>query len=318
LNPLTVGGRGSALARWQVRWACQALEARHPGIDLQESVIETHGDVSSGPLDPLDRGVFVRTIQQALLDGAINVAVHSLKDLPSRTPDGLLLAAFPGRHPAEDLLIAGGSPDLTALPEGSRIGTGSPRRRFQLLHRRPDLQVEPLRGNVDTRLRSVTEGRLDGIVLARAGVERLGLALPGSHVLDPETMVPAAGQGALALEIRADDATTLERVSKLDCRETRMAVRCERACLESLDGGCMAPLAVHAWIAEERLHLMARAGSLDGRQVVHEEASMSCTTVDDPPRALAVAVADRLRSRGVESILEAARAAQLADLRDHG
>jgi hydroxymethylbilane synthase len=282
---LRLGTRGSQLARWQSEWV--AGELRRLGHTVELIEIATHGDVDRArPVEEIGtRGVFTKAIQQALLAREVDLAVHSLKDLPTEPVQGLTLAAVPPRESAADVIVC--STDnpvhpiyeenrsdrivhpteiLDVLPQGARVGTGSLRRQAQLLHWRPDLRISEVRGNVDTRLRKLNEGQFDAIVLAEAGLRRLGLAGRISEVLPFEIMLPAVGQGALGIECRADDDKTLAALAALDDAETRAAVTAERALLAHLRGGCMAPVGALGLVEAGRLTLQAVVLSPDGRQ----------------------------------------------------
>jgi hydroxymethylbilane synthase len=216
MRKLVLGTRGSALALWQARWVAARLRAAHPGLVVEERIVRTEGDEQqSSPLGRGDVGVFVRRIEQQLVAGTIDLAVHSLKDLPSAQPAGLVVAAVPERHDPRDVVVTRDGSTLEQVRSGTVLGTGSPRRRTQLLHARPDLRTEPMRGNVDTRIRKLAEGRFGGIVLALAGLERLGIDRLPYRPIDPRVCLPAVGQGALAIEIRADDAEARERLAFL-------------------------------------------------------------------------------------------------------
>jgi hydroxymethylbilane synthase len=261
---LKIGTRGSALARWQAQWVSGQLQER--GIDVQLVPIATQGDVRQGPIGAIGtQGVFTKEIQRALLDGHIDLAVHSLKDLPTEPIEGLALAAVPLRASPGDVLVSNQVAQFDALSRGARVGSGSTRRRAQLLHVRPDLQVLDIRGNVDTRLRHLDEGRYDAIVLAEAGLTRLGLVHRIRQVLPTQWMLPAVGQGALGLETRVDDARTRELVAFLDDADTHAAVVAERALMAALRGGCLAPLG--AWARMVAGALVLDAAVLDPQGV---------------------------------------------------
>ncbi|MFB9377455.1 hydroxymethylbilane synthase [Kineococcus gynurae] len=242
---LRLGTRRSALARTQSDWTAELLRGNGWMVELVE--ITTHGDVSREPLAQIGgTGVFVSALRDALLAGEVDLAVHSLKDLPTAPAEGLTLAAVPGREDPRDVLVARGGLALAGLPSGARVGTGSPRRRALLLDLRPDLDVVAVRGNVDTRLRMVSEGDLDAVVLAAAGLARLGRSGEASELLDAAAVVPAPGQGALAVECRADDTALVAALQALDVPAARRAVAAERAVLARLEVGCSAPVGAHA------------------------------------------------------------------------
>lgn len=298
---IRLGTRGSALARWQARWVAEQLQ--HRGAEVQQVVIVTSGDRRRSPIGDGLRGAFTKEIQQALLQGQIDLAVHSLKDLPTEPVEGLLLAAVPQRGPHGDALVCAAGFTLQTLPQGAKVGTGSVRRRAQLLHFRTDLCVEPVRGNVDTRLRKLDDGRFHALVLAEAGMHRLELAQRITQPLPMEIMLPAVGQGALALETRADDRATQQAVAPLDHRDSHAAVRAERAMLAALRGGCLAPVAGWGRLEGGQLVLTGRVLSPDGSRRI--EATESA----DPqqPEALGRLVASILLARGAGELIAAAR-----------
>lgn len=271
---LRLGTRRSALARTQSTWVADALRGRGADVDLVE--ITTHGDVSKAPLAQIGgTGVFVSALRDALLAGDVDLAVHSLKDLPTADADGLSLAAVPTREDPRDVLVTAPGRTLADLSTGARVGTGSPRRRALLLALRPDLDVVAVRGNIDTRLRFVTSGELEAVVLAAAGLSRLGLSAGGDgfavHLLDPDVFVPAPGQGALAVECRADDAPVLAALAALDVDADRLAVLAERQVLASLEAGCSAPVGAHARFGDGSLRMTVAVEGEDGlvRRTVH-------------------------------------------------
>ncbi|HEY0072806.1 MAG TPA: hydroxymethylbilane synthase [Abditibacteriaceae bacterium] len=278
---LIMGTRGSALALAQARQFARHLEAAHPGLKVEEQIIRTTGDKQqSAPLPAIGgKGVFTLEIEAALHEGVIDFAVHSLKDLPPELPEGLILGAIPHRANASDVFILRneieGLHSLDALPFGARIGTSSLRRQAQLLSLRPDLQIEDIRGNIDTRLRKLDEQNFDAIILAHAGLERLGLreAISGRCFdLDQNLFVPAPGQGALAIEARNADKQTLQLLSKLDDALTRAEISAERTAMRALNAGCSTPLGARAVASENALHLWAVVLSPDGKQRVFAEA----------------------------------------------
>ncbi len=304
LHSLRLGTRGSALARWQAEWVAGRLRAHGAAIELVE--ISTRADrQQSAPLGSLGiQGVFTKELQRALLEGAVDLAVHSLKDLPTEPVDGLVLAAVPPRGPVADVLVAPGAPALAELPPRARVGTGSLRRRVQLWHARPDLQMCDIRGNVDTRLRKLLEGHYDALVLARAGLERLGLASDLIYELPLEQMLPAAGQGALGIEARTGDDQTLRLLERLDDVPSHQAVLAERTLLAHLRGGCLAPVA--AWCratAPDSLHLSAVVLSTDGKTRLFAARQGPLAEAIN----LGLAVADALLAQGAGELIQAAR-----------
>src|SRR5262245_54778381 len=241
---LRLGTRGSALARWQAEWVAARLSAR--GVAVELVPITTKGDVKTGPLGQIGgEGLFTKELQRALLERQIDLAVHSLKDLPTTPVEGLSLAAVPERESTSDVLVSAKAWRIEDLPPSAHVGTGSLRREAQLLHLRPDLIVEDIRGNIETRLRKLTDGQFDAIVLAEAGLKRLGLADRDVHIIPRSVMLPAVGQGALGIETREDDDQTQSFLQPLDHTETHQAVDAERALLAALRAGCLAP--VGAW-----------------------------------------------------------------------
>jgi hydroxymethylbilane synthase len=300
---LRIGTRGSRLARWQADWVAERL--RRFGVPVDVVEISTQGDAEqTGPIEAIGApGVFTKEIQRALLTGDVDVAVHSLKDLPTDPVAGLLLAAVPRREDPTDVLVSNVAKTVAALPEGARIGTGSLRRQAQLRHVRPDLCIENVRGNVDTRLNKLDEGQFDALVLARAGLARLGWAKRATQVLLPAIMLPAVGQGALGIECRADDAATRAAVAALDDLATHAAVLAERSLLAHLSGGCLAPIGAWGRIENGALRLSAVVLSEDGRQRL--DAHDSAPEAD--AAALGRRVADTLLAVGAAELIAAAR-----------
>jgi hydroxymethylbilane synthase len=299
---IRIGTRGSRLARWQSEWVASELRRHHPGLEVELVEIRTQGDRDrNSPLASMGGvGVFTKEIQQALLDGSVEVAVHSLKDLPTVGPPSLVLGAVPAREELADALIAPVHRTLEGLPEGARVGTSSLRRRALLLNLRPDLKVENLRGNVETRLNAAREGRLDAVILAEAGLRRLGLVEHVTQRLGAPGFLPAVGQGALGIECRAEDRSVIELLSKLDDSETRLSVVSERALLAELGGGCAVPLG--AWGRVEsggQLRLDAAVLDPDGRSRLD---ASGCGPVEDP-EGLGRRVAQTLREMGADRLL---------------
>jgi hydroxymethylbilane synthase len=295
-----LGTRGSALARAQSEMVRRDLEARHPGLVVEVELIRTTGDrLQRGPLAPAGgKGLFVKEIEDALVAGGVDLAVHSMKDMPAVVRDGLVLAATPRRADPRDVLVSRAR-DLAALPPGARVGTASVRRRAQLRARRPDLDVVVLRGNVDTRLRRWRDGDFDAIVLAAAGLARLGVDEPAATPLPVDVLLPAVGQGALALECRADDATTRALVAALDDPPSARAVAAERAFLLAIGGDCNTPLAAYAIVEGDRLHLRAQVSDLDGTRRLEDEADGATADAEAIGRRLA----ERLLARGAGALL---------------
>lgn len=274
-SPLRIGTRGSPLALWQARHVAGLLWPLADPRPVELIEIETAGDrVRDVALSQIGGdGVFTKEIQRALLAGTVDVAVHSLKDLPTTFIAGLTLAAVPERGPTGDAFVSHKHRHFDELPRGAIVGTSSLRRRSQALHRRPDLQLVNLRGNVETRLRKLDEQNLDAIILAEAGLQRLGLGSAITELLDPQWMLPAVGQGALGLECREDDSITLGLLERLNHGPTRQAVLAERALLRGLGGGCLVPLGASARVEGDRLLLRGAVLSPDGRKRIAAEHS---------------------------------------------
>ena len=304
---LVIGTRGSALAVAQGEAVAAALRRARPGLSVRLERIRTAGDqMANVPLGPAGgKGLFVKEIEEALLQGRIDLAVHSLKDVPAELPAGLTLAAFPQREDPRDVLVSRTGVALDALPQGAAVGTGSLRRQAQLLALRPDLKVVPIRGNVETRLRKLDAGEVDAIILAAAGLRRLALEARITAFLPPEQMVPAIGQGALALEVQERDLEGMvgAAVRALDDAETRAAVLAERAFLRRLGGDCQTPVAAHAVVVSGRMTLRGIVASWDGARMVRGETSGEQADSE----ALGAALAADLLARGARAILDALR-----------
>ncbi len=263
-----VGTRGSSLALLQTDEVLDKLRAVHADVDFQVRTISTVGDVSSeAPLASLGRGIFVKEIERALLDGKLDMAVHSLKDMPTYLPDGLTIGAVCKRRDPRDVLVDRWDCPLVRLPPGARIGTSSPRRAAQLMALRRDVEVLPIRGNVDTRLRKAAGDQYDGVVLAAAGIMRVGLEGEVTEYLSTDDFVPAPGQGALAVEVRDDDEDMLALLSAVEDRQTRCAVTAERAFLEALGGGCQVPVGAYALLEGDNMVLTTFLSSPDASSV---------------------------------------------------
>lgn len=301
---LRLGTRGSALALRQAGMIAAALERRGRAVDLIP--IRTSGDVLTSSLGAVGgKGLFVKEIEDALLAGRIDFAVHSMKDVPAALPAGLALVATPTREDARDVLVSPAGGGLAALRPGARVGTGSLRRRAQLLARRPDVLTVALRGNVDTRLRKLAAGEADALLLAAAGLNRLGLTPAGAVALAPEEFLPAIGQGALAIEARADDAPLHAVLRALDDPATAAAVAAERALLTALGGDCQTPLAAHAIVHGARLRLRALVAEVEGGRVLDVELEGASAEAADVGARLAA----RLLDRGAADVIARARQA---------
>ncbi|HEU4508053.1 MAG TPA: hydroxymethylbilane synthase, partial [Pyrinomonadaceae bacterium] len=248
VRPLVIGSRGSKLALWQAEQARESLQRLNPGIEIKIEIIKTTGDVKSDPLSVIGgKGVFTKELEEALLDGRIDIAVHSLKDLPTILPAGLAISAICEREDPRDALVlrAGTRGSLVDLPEGAVVGTSSQRRLAQLKALRGDVEVRDLRGNVDTRIRKLDEGQYDALILATAGLVRLGLEERISTRIPFDEMLPAVGQGAIGIEVLSDNEAAVQATGKLEHGSTRIACSAERAFLRGLGGGCQLPIAAH-------------------------------------------------------------------------
>ncbi len=301
-NVIRIGTRGSPLAVWQAEWVRSRLLALHPQYEAELVTIKTTGDkITDVPLARVGgKGLFVKEIETALLEGRIDLAVHSMKDMPAEIPPGLCIGAVPERENPLDVLISRDGNSFENLPRGAHLGSSSLRRGAQVLHARPDIRVHPLRGNLDTRIRKLQTEGLDAIIVAAAGVKRLGLEARITGYLPEHIMLPAIGQGALAIEMRQDDHSTRRLVSPLDHKETRLAVESERAFLGRLEGGCQVPIAACAKVIEDQMELTGLVAEVDGSVLLREVIS---GTVEHHKK-LGVALADHLLDKGGREILE--------------
>jgi len=308
-----IGSRTSRLAMWQTNHVIAGLEAAWPGVRCERVPIRTLGDrVTDIPLPRIgDRGLFTKDIEDGLRGATIDVAVHSLKDLPTDVPEGLALGAILVREDPRDALVSNGGHTLETLPAGARVGTSSIRRRAQILARRPDLQMVDIRGNVPTRLEKVAAGAYDATLLALAGLRRLQLEAAVTEVLGPEVMLPAPGQGALAVQVRADDRRVAAIVARLDHAPTRLATACERALLAALDGGCQAPVGAWTTWTGRTLRLDALVATFDGTRVVRASADAVVESEADA-ESLARGAAARLQAQGADAIIAECRTAVAA------
>jgi hydroxymethylbilane synthase len=299
-KPIVLGSRGSALALTQANMVKGWLEEANPGLKVTLEIIKTEGDLDQDtPLIGFDAmGIFVKQIQAALLDGRIDVAVHSLKDVPEEQPEGLILAAYPPREDARDVFVSNGV-TFHALPEGARVGTGSPRRILQLRALRPDLVFVALRGNVDTRLAKLQSGEVDGIVLAAAGLNRLGKGSVATHSFSFYESVPAVGQAALALECRTDDKSTLRAVRKLDDPETAEAVELERQFMKAVGGGCRVPMAAHAYPYGDSFRFMAVIGDAKTGKFARIERVLDPDDAEEEIDEIAVEILEMCHAKGL-------------------
>jgi hydroxymethylbilane synthase len=300
---LIIGSRGSRLALWQAEQARDRLISLNPGFEIRIEIIKTTGDVKPDPLSVIGgKGVFTKELEEALLDKRIDIAVHSLKDLPTTVPEGLAISAICEREdPRDALVLRSGSSvkSLRDLPAGSIVGTSSQRRLAQLKALRSDIVVRDLRGNVDTRVRKLDEGQYDALILASAGLIRLGLRDRIGAAIAPNEMLPAVGQGAIAIETRTDDEVAVEATSKLNHRPTELACRAERAFLRGLGGGCQFPIAAHAVVDGELLELQGLVAKPDGSAFIRDQLSGKF----DLPEEIGSTLAEQLLERGAGDLL---------------
>lgn len=297
---IKIGTRGSKLAVWQANWVKAALKAKHPLLAAELVTIKTKGDkILDTPLARIGgKGLFIKEIEDALLDGRIDLAVHSMKDMPAIIPDGLRIGAIPERETPKDVLISKKGL-LTELETGACIGTSSVRRAAQLLHTRPDIVISPLRGNLDTRIRKLATEDIDAIVLAAAGIRRLGFVHKITEYLDESVMLPAVGQGALCIEIKEDDAEVGSIVASLDHLETRKVVMAERAFLNRLGGSCQVPIAALGKIDKNRFSICGLVADTDGATVIRNTLSGPVERAGE----IGVELAESLLAKGAKEIL---------------
>ncbi len=298
---LVLGTRGSRLALKQSEWIQLRIHEVAPDVRVTLRKIRTSGDkIVDVPLAKIGgKGLFVKEIEEALLAGEVDLAVHSMKDIPAQLPDGLEILCVPLREDARDALLSREGHSFRKLPQGARIGTASLRRQAQLLNARPDLRIEMLRGNLDTRLRKLKEGRFDAIVLAAAGLRRLGCAEEITEYLDPIVSLPAIGQGALGIEGRSDDQFIRFILDRLNDQATYTAVIAERAFLSRLEGGCQVPIAAHATLAGEQLVLEGLVASVDGKTVFRDRLQGR----SEEAYEIGVRLAELLLARGADKVL---------------
>jgi hydroxymethylbilane synthase len=305
-DTLVIGSRGSKLALVQAGMIKGELERLNSPLEVHIEIIKTAGDVKTEPLSVIGgKGVFTKELEDALLDGRIDLAVHSLKDLPTTLPEDLLLAAICKREDPRDALVLNQklsnqqAPSVQALPPGAIVGTSSPRRLAQLKHVRRNLVIAELRGNVDTRLRKLDEGQYDALVLACAGLRRLGLEERISAPIPTSDVLPAVGQGALGIEVRAGDEQTIAVVGKLDHKFTRLACTAERAFLRRLGGGCLLPIAAHATVREKRVKLDGLVSDAQGKEIIRDRLAGSFDEAEEIGKRLA----ERLLAHGASALL---------------
>ena len=302
IKTIRIGTRASRLAVTQAEWVRSQILAIHPHLRAELVRIKTTGDkITDVALAQVGgKGLFVKEIEAALLAGGIDLAVHSMKDMPAEILPGLCIGAIPERENSLDVLISRNDRPLKDLPGGARLGTSSLRRSAQVRHARPDIIIHPLRGNLDTRIQKLKTEGLDAIIVAAAGVKRLGLEAHITQYLPETIMLPAIGQGALGIEIREDDASIQDIVSSLDHRQTRLAVEAERAFLQQLMGGCQVPIAARAKIIDNRIELTGLVAEVDGTVLLRDTAAGPV----HQHRKIGVELADRLLERGGRKILE--------------
>ena len=299
---LIIGSRGSQLALYQARWVKERIEQEHPELSVAIEIIKTSGDIIiDAPLNKIGgKGVFTKEIEEALLAGKIDLAVHSMKDLPTALPEGLCLGAIPCREDGRDAFLSNQFDSIDALPASARVGTSSLRRQSQLLLLRKDLQIVNLRGNLDTRIRKLDEGQYDAILLACAGLMRLGLSHRIKHRIPIDQMCPAVGQGALGIEVREKDEIVLAALDELHDRIAARAVIAERTFLQRLGGGCQVPIAAHAWEVDGSLKMLGVVANLDGSSIYRSN--------DQAPLAeaewLGTRLAEKLLSLGAQEIVD--------------
>ncbi len=301
MRPLRIGSRGSILARWQAEFVRKQL-FQLTGVEAEIIIIKTAGDkMQQAPLTQIGgKGIFIKELEEALLEETVDLAVHSVKDIPTETPSRLHFPAVCRRDDVRDCLVSHKGETLATLKQGARVGTSSLRRQAQLRHQRPDLDIRELRGNVDTRLRKVESGEYDAIVLSKAGLDRLGWSQKITEPLSPEISLPAVGQGAIAIESRLKDTEATEILGKLDDEESRTAIIAERALLAALQGGCQVPLGAWARMERGELVMDAVVCSLDGVQYIRQRA----TAPPDQAAQLGGQMAKLLADGGARSILE--------------
>ncbi len=302
MEKLIIATRGSKLALWQAEHIKALLEKEHPGIRVELLKIKTTGDkILDVPLAKVGgKGLFVKEIEEALLDGRADLAVHSMKDVPVDLPQGLMLGIIPKREDFTDTLLSVHFSGLAELPQKAKVGTSSLRRKSQLLMLRPDLDIQDLRGNVDTRLRKLTEGRFDAIIMATAGLKRLNLSAPKQQVLGPPRFLPAVAQGALGIEYHKDRKDVAKALAFLDHADSRTCVLAERGFLTGLDGGCQVPIAAHAGLDGDTVTLTGFVADLEAKHIVLRQTSGPANKAFD----LGLALADDVLASGGKEILD--------------
>jgi len=297
-----IGTRGSKLALWQANWVQSELHKKNPDLSFEIEIIKTKGDkILDVPLAKVGgKGLFVKEIEQALLDESIDLAVHSMKDMPAEIPDGLCIGAIPLREKVNDVLISKNGLCFSDLPEKAAVGTSSLRRSSQLLNARPDIIIVPLRGNLNTRLKKLESGDMDAIVVAAAGVKRLGFENKITEYFDDNIMLPAVGQGALCIEIREQDTKITSLVDCLDHYHTRRIILGERAFLHRLEGGCQVPIAAYGQIEKNVFTLTGLVASVDGKTIIKNEMSGA----EENSENTGIKLAENLLAAGAKELLE--------------
>lgn len=299
---LVVGTRSSQLALWQADYVISCLQQRYPGLEIEKRLMTTKGDqILNAPLAKIGgKGLFTKELETAMLEGEIDLAVHSLKDMPVVVPEGLIITAITERADPGDALVSPQYSSFEELPQGAKVGTSSLRRKAQLLHARPDLHIQDLRGNVNTRLRKMEEEGFDAIILAAAGLKRLGFQDRIRQLLPQALCLPAVGQGALAIETRVDDAATRELLEFLNDSDTRACTTAERSFLAAVEGGCQVPVGVYAVMNEaQQLQVEAIIASLDGKTLLRDKVTGS----EAEAQQMGAALAHRLLDQGGREIL---------------
>lgn len=302
MRTIRVGTRGSNLALWQATYVREMLEKLNPGINFTQVIIKTEGDLDqkSSLTQIGGQGIFTKEIERALLTDQIDVAVHSLKDLPSKMPEELVLGAVPERGPVEDVLVTEEGLSLEQLPDNVRIGTGSIRRKSQLLNMRPDLLISDLRGNIDTRLRKLHDQNLDAIIMAKAAIIRLNLENVNFKEFATDNMIPAVGQGAVGIQIRKKDKDIAEVLQSINHLETFHAVSAERELLFTLDSGCQFPVGSYAQVSDNKLSIRGFVASEDGKKIIHDQVESDMENSVLAGRTLA----EKLLKQGAKTLLD--------------
>ncbi|HDZ86835.1 MAG TPA: hydroxymethylbilane synthase [Actinobacteria bacterium] len=301
---IIIGTRGSKLALWQANYI-QAMLEEKANVKSELKIIKTKGDkILDVALSKLgDKGLFVKEIENALLDESVDIAVHSMKDLPTELPEGLEIMASPPREDNRDAFVSLEYNSVDELEKGAVVGSSSLRRKAQLLAMRSDVEVKEIRGNVDTRLKKLESGEYQAILMAYAGLKRLGFTEHIKQIFEQSEMLPAVGQGAIAIEARSDDEDVRQALNKLNDEKTLLVVRAERALMKELEGGCQVPIGANAQVENGTIHIDALVASINGEKIVKDEASGS----EEQPEKVGIQVADKLRAKGAEEILDKIR-----------